>query len=309
MGIIGLMKTHTYKGITWIEAFSPKETVLNDLSETYDIDYFITNDILSPTPYLYNSRHGDALYAVFHFPIFRLDNDKKSVELDLIIKNKFLMTVNYDAIDSLDILSKKIETEEGMPEENGKTLPAPTLANVILKEMYMSMLNDLASLSDWIHDIEDRVYEGKEKEMVTEISLVAREIAEFRSKTHEHAQQLETLEAVGTQMFGADFTHSYEGVMRTFKQVQSQILFLTEIVTELRETNNSLVSTKQNEIMKVLTIMAFITFPLSLIASIFGMNTIDIPLVGQDGDFVIIMGIMGVSTLCMFAFFKYKKWI
>ena len=110
-------------------------------------------------------------------------------------------------------------------------------------------------------------------------------------------------------MFGADFTHSYEGVMRTFKQVQSQILFLTEIVTELRETNNSLVSTKQNEIMKVLTIMAFITFPLSLIASIFGMNTIDIPLVGQDGDFVIIMGIMGVSTLCMFAFFKYKKWI
>ena len=303
------MKTYTYKGITWIEAFSPKESTLNELAESYDIDYFITHDILSPTPYLYNNKHGDALYAVFHFPVFRLDNKKKSVELDLIIKKDFLMTVRYDAIDSLEILTKKIEAKENLPNKEGAKLPAPALANVILKEMYESMLDDLAALSDWIHDIEDRVYEGKEKEMVTEISLVAREIAEFRSKMHEHIQQLETLKETGTKMFGDDFTHSFQDVLRTFKGVQSQTKFLTEIVTELRETNNSLVSTKQNEIMKVLTIMAFITFPLSLIASVFGMNAANIPFIGRDNDFLVIMAIMGFSTLFMFGFFKYKKWI
>ena len=61
--------------------------------------------------------------------------------------------------------------------------------------------------------------------------------------------------------------------------------------------------------MKVLTIMAFITFPLSVIASIFGMNTKTLPIVGVPHDFWIIMGIMVFATIMFFALFKYKKWL
>ena len=61
--------------------------------------------------------------------------------------------------------------------------------------------------------------------------------------------------------------------------------------------------------MKILTIMAFVTFPLSLIAAIFGMNTVYIPIIGTPGDFWIVMGIMGFATFLMFLYFKRKKWI
>ena len=80
-------------------------------------------------------------------------------------------------------------------------------------------------------------------------------------------------------------------------------------VAELREINNSLVSTKQNEVMKILTIMAFVTFPLSLLASIFGMNTVYLPIVGHSLDFWIIIGIMAGATICFFAFFKHNRWL
>ena len=82
-----------------------------------------------------------------------------------------------------------------------------------------------------------------------------------------------------------------------------------DMLAELRETNNSLVYTKQNEAMKVLTIMAFITFPLSLLAGIFGMNTTATPLIGSRHDFWIIISIMITATVAFFGFFKYKKWL
>jgi len=80
-------------------------------------------------------------------------------------------------------------------------------------------------------------------------------------------------------------------------------------LSELRETNNTLLSTKQNEVMKIFTILAFVTFPLSLFASIYGMNTKYIPLVGMKNDFWIVIGMMAFATILMFIYFKYKKWI
>ena len=61
--------------------------------------------------------------------------------------------------------------------------------------------------------------------------------------------------------------------------------------------------------MKILTIMAFITFPLTLFASMFGMNTHTTPIVGYPGDFWIILGIMVIVSAGLFSYFKYKKWM
>jgi Mg2+ and Co2+ transporter CorA len=55
--------------------------------------------------------------------------------------------------------------------------------------------------------------------------------------------------------------------------------------------------------------MAFVTFPLTLISSIFGMNTDTLPLVGLPGDFWMIIGIMVTLALSFFTFFRIKGWL
>jgi magnesium transporter len=78
---------------------------------------------------------------------------------------------------------------------------------------------------------------------------------------------------------------------------------------ELRETNNSLLTTKQNELMKTFTIMAFLMLPLSLIAGVFGMNAEHMPIIGNAFDFWIVLGCMLAVVVVFFAFFKYKRWL
>ena len=84
---------------------------------------------------------------------------------------------------------------------------------------------------------------------------------------------------------------------------------LTSTFDNLRLTNDSLLETKQNSIMKVLTIISFITFPLMLFSSLFGMNTENTPIIGNGLDFWIIIGIMVAVSIVLLIFFKYKKWL
>jgi len=83
----------------------------------------------------------------------------------------------------------------------------------------------------------------------------------------------------------------------------------TDFLHELRETNNSLLSTKQNETMRVLTIMALLTFPLALFVAIFDINATSNPIIGLPYDFWIIVGAVVSVGIAMFAFFKHKKWL
>jgi magnesium transporter len=62
--------------------------------------------------------------------------------------------------------------------------------------------------------------------------------------------------------------------------------------------------------MRVLTIIAFVTFPLMLFAALFGMsNMVSMPIVGTKGDFWIIVGLMLISAFVLLWYFRRKKWL
>ena len=61
--------------------------------------------------------------------------------------------------------------------------------------------------------------------------------------------------------------------------------------------------------MQLFTIMAFLTFPLSLLSSIFGMNTQAMPITGQPYDFWIIVGAMAILVVIALSYFRFKKWL
>ena len=83
----------------------------------------------------------------------------------------------------------------------------------------------------------------------------------------------------------------------------------TESLHELRETNNSLLSTKQNETMRILTIMAVLTFPLSLFVAIFDLHVASNPLADAPHAFWIVVGAVAAIGVTMLLYFKHRKWL
>ena len=179
----------------------------------------------------------------------------------------------------------------------------------MLKKLYNAVEHEISFIRDSLEDIESKIFKGQEKEMVESLSHSGRDLLNLRQSIEPHRDILKDMQTDAISFFGEEFAPYLRALINKYHRVHNHIMRNTESMHELRETNNSLLSTKQNEVMKILTLMAFVTFPLSLVASIFGMNTTYLPIIGHPNDFWIIIAIMGVGMLLMFAYFKRKGWL
>lgn len=304
-----MVTKYTHKDLVWVDLESPTQEEVREIMREYSINPLVADELLQPSVKPKVDFHENFIYLIMHFPAFKHTHNKnKNQEVDFIIGRKFLITVRYDTIDPIHKFSKVFEVNSIL-ERGDIGNHAGYLFFHMIKKLYKSVDHELAYIRDSLSFIEDRIFEGKEKAMVIEISKVSRELLNFKLATDTHKEILESFDNVGRQFFGVEFIYHIKSISGEYFKIHNEIRMLIESLAELRETNNSLLTTKQNEIMKVLTIMAFITFPLSVIASIFGMNTKTLPIVGKPNDFWIIMGIMGFATIMFFALFKYKKWL
>ena len=81
-----------------------------------------------------------------------------------------------------------------------------------------------------------------------------------------------------------------------------------EVIDGLNDTNNTLTSFRISQVMRMLTVISVILLPLTLIASVYGMN-IDLPLEKDSIAFPVIIAVMGFIMVGMLLFFRSKRWI
>jgi magnesium transporter len=79
-------------------------------------------------------------------------------------------------------------------------------------------------------------------------------------------------------------------------------------VEALEQTNESVIYHKQGHVLSVLTVIATIVLPLTLIASIFGMN-VGVPGEGSTAAFWVLVGGMLALGIGMFGYFRWKRWL
>ncbi len=302
-----MVNRHNYKNLQWIDLESPTREEVLALTTEFDINALVAEELLQPTFKPRAELHRNLVYLILHFPT-ATGKVNQPKEVDFIVGKDFIITTHYDAIDPLHQFSKLFEVNSILDRSNIGD-HAGFIFFYMIRELYRALSFQLDNLGDSLHKTEEQIFRGHEKEMVIELSRFSRTLLDFKNALGGHRDTLESFTIAGHRFFGAEFDFYLNGVIGEYGKVERQITADSDFLVELRETNNSLLSTKENEIMKTLTIMAFITFPLTLIASIFGMNTKELPIVGLSNDFWIVIGVMALLTGGMFVFFKHKKWL
>jgi len=304
-----MIHRHVHKDITWIDIDHPTETDVDIILKEFHIDPIVGNELTVPSSRPRVEFHTDFIYLVLHFPTFRHSHsDKIEQEIDFIIGKNFIITTRYDTIDALHKFAKKLEVSSLFNRKNIQ-YPLGDIFYLMLKEIYSTIFNDLAYIEDWIRDIETKIFKGDEREMVFALSNVSRALLDFKKTTDMHEEILKSLEIAGKKLFGEHFIYYTRAGLDEYHKIQNSIRSNMEIVVELRETNNSLLEAKQNEITKIFSIFAFIAVPISLIISIFQIDTISRPIIGMPNDFWILTGCIFLVGAVMFSFFKFKGWL
>ncbi len=301
-----MIKKYSYGNLTWIDLKKPKVQEIRNIIADYGLNDVVGQELLSPTLRSKVDTYENFAYLVFHIP----STSKISgiQELDIVLGHDFIITTRYEEIDFLLDFSKSFEVES-MVKKSHRIDSVGYLLSHMLEMMYHSLSEKLDRIEDDILEIERFIFEGKERQMVRELSQAARILLTFKTATDNHDSLLESFQVVGTKMYGDQLRHKICGIQGEFKRVRNSITSKRDIVIELRETNDSLLNSKQNEIMKVFTILAFMTFPLALIIDILSIPSSYNPIFGNSNDFWIIVGTTFAILGSMLFYFKRKGWL
>lgn len=304
-----MIKRRTHKHLVWVDIENPTNEEIRAIMQEFNLHPSVAQELLLPTVKPRVELHKNLIYLILHFPELKHNHcGEVNQEIDFVIGENFIITTRYDRIDPLNKFSKIFEVNSIIDRSNIGA-HAGYIFYYMIKEMYQSLANQLDSINDSLKEIENEIFNGKEREMVVAISKVSRDLLNFHHATNAHKQVLRSLESASLNLFGENFSYYIKDVVNEYYKIDNSTESNIESLRELRETNDSLLTTKQNEITKTLTVMAFIILPLSFISSIYSMNTSFVPLVGGKNDFWIIMAIMAMVGIIIFLVFKFKKWL
>lgn len=301
---------YEYKDGMWVDLEQPTEEELRAVAQEFGINDRIELELLSPTPSpLVASAPGMAL-LVLHFPAHgESEGEMKDQEIDFIVGPHFILTVRYEVVASLHRLKKILETETFLAE--GTPMASDVLLEILFAHLYTSVRDHAHHSSVQLAHVEHDMFDGHERDTVRAISSISREFLHLEAALANQEEPLARFLKVLTtrNFFGPSFADRASRILAERMQMAHLIRTYRAVTTELRETNKSLLETRQNDIIKTLTVVNMIFLPLGLITWIFAMRTEGMPFVASENAFWIVLGIMLAVALVLTLLFARKRWI
>ncbi|MCK4592693.1 magnesium transporter CorA family protein [Candidatus Parcubacteria bacterium] len=298
------------KEIRWINIISPDNKDVEFLKKDFDICSTILKEYIPKIKRPKVETYKDYLFAVIHFPVFNRKTRKTiSTELDIILFKDTLITNHNGLLPELKKVFKKCKSDETVKNYYLKNNAAEMVFK-ILDKLIDTRMPMLDHIDDNISDIEEEIFNGNEKKMVGEIAIIKHDVISFRRIIKPQRMVLESLSRNIPKITNVNFSRLSAEVIGSNIKVWNTLENHKEMIEALEHTNESLLSYKLSNTMKILTAFSVIVLPLSLIANAFGMNvTNGMPFMESPLGFWIVVYLMFIITSISFIFFKYKKWI
>jgi magnesium transporter len=249
------------------------------------------------------------LFLILHFPVFSGDNIVGG-EIDFFIGDDFIITLHNGNLKGLNSFYNSCK------KANKETLTyrfesSAVLLYEILDKLMLECFTLLDKNLEDITELEDLIFAQKSKRAVSEILDLRRNVINTRRIMINHKNVIKKL--IDFEV-GRVPEHKvkkyYNSLLENSKRFWEYLDIQKEMVEILNSTNESFLNNRLNEIMKTLTIFSVIVFPLTLLAAIFGMNTVNgMPFMNDPNGFWSIIAIMLAGSLVMMLIFAKKKWL
>lgn len=302
------MKTIIFKGVTWIDVSDPNEADITHLQENFNIHPVAIEEFSTPTYQPKAIGFDNCLFLSVHIPLFDTENRTTYPgEVDIILTDTHLITGHKSDIFQIHDFFSALEKNEGKQRLYMSDTPAHLMYHLV-ETLFSSCFPRLDHIAKNLDLIEDNVFNGKEKEMVFEISVVKRDILNFRRTLKPQRSIIESLFQKQSPFIPESLKVYFQDLIGTNIRLWNILENNKEIIESLEATNNSLLSNKLDLTMKVLTIFSAIMLPMTVYSNILAMSA-NIPFAHNPYAFWIHVSIMLCISLLTIIIFRTKKWL
>jgi magnesium transporter len=296
------------QGLTWVHVTAPDQEVATELAERFGWHPLDVEDILSKRQRPKVDDYPDYLFAVLHFPWYDSSVQRlNAAELDIVLGPDYLVTMPNVPLLPVDrLFNRCAEDEEFRNELFAKG--SGRLLYEVLDDLFDYCFPILDKIAHKLDKIEDDIHEVRSEELVRDISNVKQEIISYRKIMKPQRPTLRVLERKVERFLPEDLELYFDDIVDASERIWDVLDNYKEVVEALEDTNESVIAHRHNDVLRVLTVFSVILLPLTLIASVFGMNVV-YPGEGTHAAFWVIIAIMVLTIFAMLGFFRWKRWL
>jgi magnesium transporter len=295
-------------GLTWVHLDNPTPAGLAALSDRFGWHALDVEDVLSKRQRPKIDEYPEYLFAVLHFPVYdKAIQRLNAAELDLFLGPDYLVTLPNVELLPVTRLFRRCEENEAL---RGDLFAKGSgrLLYEVLDDLFDYCFPILDKIGHKLDTVEDQMFEGRAEDVVRDLSNVKQEIISYRKIIKPERSTLRLLERRVERFLPEELDLYFDDVVDAAERIWDLLDNFKEVVEALEDTNESVISHRQNDVLRLLTVFSAILLPLTLIASIFGMN-VDFPGFGTAEAFWVIVGVMLGVLGALLGFFRYKRWL
>jgi magnesium transporter len=297
-------------GLRWVNIEWPGSLERTWLEEHFDFHALDLEDVLSRNQRPKIDVYDDYLFIVLHLPIFDPTVGRLGAgELDLFVGPDYVVTIPNQPRQPVEYLFERCRAKEELREQLFSRGSGYLLYRLV-DDSFDYCFPMLRKIGNKLDALEDQIFEERAEEVVRDISNVKQEIINFRKVIRPQRPVLRELEKVKQRYLASDFDLEiyFDDIVDAHERIWDMLENYKEVAEALEETNESVISHRLNDILRVLTSISVVILPLTLIASVMGMNTW-VPDEGDAAGFFVVLGIMALVLVGLVAYFRKRRWL
>ncbi|HMK56052.1 MAG TPA: magnesium/cobalt transporter CorA [Dissulfurispiraceae bacterium] len=294
--------------VTWIniEGLHQPE-VFEKLGQCYGLHPLVLEDIMATDQRPKMEDFGDYIFIVLKMITYDGRNGGPDIEqVSLILGKNFVLSFQEGkAGDVFDPIRQRLRTAKGRIRKMG----ADYLVYGLMDSIVDNYFGVLEKLGEEIEAIEDRLVADPAPETLRFIHALKRDMIFLRKSVWPLREVIGSLErgesTLVTESTGIYLRDVYDHTIQVIDTIET----FRDMLSGMLDIYLSSVSNRLNAVMKVLTVISTIFFPLSFIVGLYGMNFKYMPELEWRWGYPTVLVVMLTIAACMLLLFKRKKWL
>lgn len=335
------IQTVTYDGLSFLNVHKPQELEIKFLRKTYGFNPLNLEDYVNKTQIPKIEVYKEYTLVVLDFPYINQNgpvpaktqatvSGKKSLPLpqiplphfpaaskkkrilvadvDFFIGHDYLVILHENTTPQIDevfaLCQQTIRHRQDLMGE-GSVFLFYRLVDILVDSSF-TLLDELSSTID---TIDKKLSETRSPDIVEDISVTRRNIVVFQTMIKPALPIFADLEKGKYEKLNMNMSTFWSNILDHLQKISDRLEDNRELIEGISVSNESLLTSRTNETIKVLTMFSAIILPLTLLASVYGMNIIGLPFANHPGALLIIALVMLILAFGMVFVFKYKNWL
>ena len=285
----------------WLDITDITQAERKTIQETFGLHPLTTEDLFNANVRIKVEDFPSYLFCVFYG--IQKTKTIELTEIDYILGKNFLITNHKKEIESYTTLKNNKEKLENLFKKGNEFL-----FHALLDSEMDNYFPVLEKIDDLIENLEEEVTKSPRAELLSKILNLKRQIVTIKKITLPQREKISFLTKTEHKFISKKALPYFRDIYDHSIRVSDTIDNYREAVGNTFDAYMSAVSNNMNEVMKVLSMIATIALPLTVISGIYGTNFSNLPGSSAQYGFEVMMIVMLAIAITMLLFFKKRKW-